>query len=248
MADQLNKKPWHKTIGGVVVLILSFLILAVVLIFIGFFVYYSIQLKFGNASELNKQFVNENIKKTGITKLDLGEPISDWKKLIKESNPKIGQENAPITIIEFIDFECPQCIEAYPVFKQVMTKYEPVVRVVFKNLPFDKTHPRAVVSANAAACAKEQGKFWPYYEQLFERQDLTDEGLLLHAKDVGLDLEKFSLCLENKTYQKDINLDLMDAVSLKLLGTPSYVVNGYKIEGGVNEKTWDLIITQFLQK
>jgi len=246
------KKPWFKTAGGIAVVSLFSLILAIILIFVGFFVYYSWQIKYGNIDNLEKKFLEEkkdNLdSKDNEQKIDLGTPVENWSKLIKKNNPVRGSAEAIVTIVEFVDFECPKCREAYLVLEKVIAKYEPVLKIVFKNLPFEKTHPNSVVAANAASCAKEQGKFWEYYNELFLVQDLTAEGLVAGAENVGLDLVKFSDCMGVAKYQKEINLDLMDAANLNLRGTPSYLVNGYKIEGSLPESVWDKIITQLLQK
>jgi len=82
-----------------------------------------------------------------------------------------GPENAPITIVEFSDFQCPFCSRALPTVNQVMSAYKDKVRLVYKHMPLVSLHPRAHITAQAAECAKDQGKFWEFHDQLFEKQN-----------------------------------------------------------------------------
>lgn len=248
MVDQfVPPKSWYKKPSGIVVLTLLTLIILAILVFIAFFVFYALKINYGNSSELEKEFVNPKTEVTSNAPINLGKQLPGWQKYIKDFNPTFGG-GKEVTIIGFIDFECPKCQEAFMPFKNVMIKYSPVIKVVFKNLPFEKTHPNSVKAANAAACAAAQGKFWEYYDLLFLNKNLSPEALSGYADELGLIKKDFDLCLENKTYNKNINQDLMDAVSLNLLGTPTYLVNGYRIDGSITEKEWDKVITQLLQK
>lgn len=223
-----------------------FVALVVAIIFVVFFVYYAIRIKYGDVSKLNKQFVPK-AQTTEVNKINLGKPIVDWQKYVRPHDPKMGVENAKVTIIEFIDFECPICRGTYPTFQALTGKYALVVGVIFKNLPFVNTHPNAQNAALAAKCAQEQNMFWQYHELLLLDQKLDNDSLLSNAKKLNLNLDMFNLCLGDKKYLKEVGDDLMDAASLNLQGTPSYLVNGYLISGAPDEKMWDQIIVQMLQ-
>ncbi|MBI2029823.1 thioredoxin domain-containing protein [Candidatus Gottesmanbacteria bacterium] len=84
------------------------------------------------------------------------------------SSPSTGLDNAPITLIEYSDFECPYCIRAYPTVKEVLKQYGDKIKFSYKNFPLSSIHPNAQKAAEAAACASEQGKFWEYHDKLFE--------------------------------------------------------------------------------
>ena len=247
MDQQFVKKPWHKTGGGIAFLIIASIILLLILIFVGFFVYYAVQIKYGDVNKLNKQFGNVG-QTIEAGQLNLGEPIDNWQRYVKDYNPQTGDKDAKITIIEFVDFECPYCRSAYPVFRDVIQRYGPVLRIVFKNLPFENTHPDAKTAALAGMCAKEQNVFWQYQEALLVNQKLDEDSLLGEAKKLNLNLEMFNLCLTSEKYSKEINGDLIDAGVLNLRGTPSYLVNGHLISGAPDSKMWDKIILQVLPK
>lgn len=249
MDEGFVKKPWHKTVGGIAFLSVSSIILLIVLIFAGFFVFYSVQLKFGDAGKLVKEFARTE---TGaLTTKVLLEKLAKVEKLeqhIRKHNAVLGAEKVPVTIIEFVDFECEYSREAYPIVKSVAQKYSQVVSIVFKHLPMEQLHPDAEIAASASACAKAQGKFWEYHDLLFERKKLGLASLLGYAQELKLNISQFNLCLTENKFEKDVAQDMMDAAQLGLKGTPTYIVNGYKIEGTLTAELWDKVILELLQK
>lgn len=246
MDQQFIQKPWYKKGWGIGLLIFLFVIAVMALIFAGFFVYYAIQIKYGDVSKLNKQF-NSNTEITTTNELNLGKPIAGWQKYIRPHNPMMGESKAKVTIIEFVGFECPICRGTYPVFKALTEKYAPVLKVVFKNLPFESTHPDAKTAALASKCAQEQKVFWQYQELLLTGQKLDAESLLAEAQKLNLNLDMFKLCLSDQKFLKEVGDDMMDAASLNLKGTPSYLVNGYLISGAPDSIMWDKIMVKMLQ-
>ncbi len=250
MEDNNFKRPWYKTGLGVTFLGLISLFIFVAVVFAGFFSYYAWQLKYGDAQKLVKEFTTENFSvdpELSMIEIDNIQE-KDINKYIRDFNPVLYAGGKPITIIAFIDFECPFCHESYPIFKTVMAKYEPLVKVIFKNLPLENLHPGTELSANAAACAGEQNKFWDYYDGLFLISDHTDEGLINLAGQLNLNYNTFVTCLDASKYQNDISQDMMDAVDLGLIGTPTYFVNGYKVEGSMSLEEWDKIILDIYNK
>lgn len=245
-------KKWYKRGWGVAVLAVSGIILVVGLSFAGFFAYYAWQLRFGDAESVEKQFVGNKKMMSTAQFLSNAENTSDfipdYAKYIRPHNPTLGEENAPVTIMVFMDFECPYSREEFKILKEVIQKYEPVVRVVFKYLPLVSIHPDSLPAAEAAACAQEQGRFWQYHDMLFTKQDLRTEALLANAKELGLNTDMFNLCLATEKYNQEINQDSEDAVEIGLQGTPSYLVNGVKIGGVLTAQQWDEIILSFLNK
>ncbi len=128
-----------------------------------------------------KELIDKELAKTATNN------VADYSKGLQDANksgafnpvPKVlavgtssskGPENAPITIVEFSDFQCPFCSRAHPTVKQVMSEYKDKVRLVYKHLPLVSLHPRAQKTAEAAECAKDQGKFWEFHDILFEKQ------------------------------------------------------------------------------
>lgn len=250
-----NSKPakkWYRTPGGIVFLVVISIILAGVLFFVAFFSYYLYEIKYGDSDAVVKGFKNEAKQMSQVfgiknnTSKQTEKIIQDYQKYVRKGNPIKGKADAPITILMFIDFECPYCRQAYLDFNKVMTQYSPVVKFVFKNLPGD-THTNALPAALAGTCAEEQGKFWQYYDLLFQRQQLDQDSLIQDAKELNLDVVSFSDCLTSQKYLDNITEDLLDVADIGIIGTPSYLVNGEKYEGVFKVQDWDKIILKFLK-
>lgn len=210
--------------------------------------YYAWQIKHGRYAELERTFQSAQFTRDTSRAKMPAPAVADIRPSIRKENPVRGDASAPITILAFIDFECPFSQRGYPVFERVAERYAPVIRVVFKHFPIDAIHPNAVAAANAAACAGGQGKFWEYYHRLLTEKTLEEANLLAHARVLVLSEEPFRLCMENRPHQRAIDKDLEDGVDLGVQGTPTYFVNGVKIEGVAGEAVWDRIILQELQK
>lgn len=143
-----------------------------------------------------------------------------------------GPADAPITLVEFSDYECPFCKAAEGVVKQVRERYPTQVKVAFKNYPLP-THPKARPAAEAALCAAEQGKFWEFHALLFEKApQIAPEQLAGIATEAGLDAAKLQECITSKRSSAQIDADLAIGKSAGVAGTPAFYVNGVPIAGG----------------
>lgn len=236
----------HHTIGWII----GVTLLVWAVIFLVWLVYYLWQFKYGSTQELVKTQSEFSSGKFSSIK-DSGEvpkAPSDWKTYIKSDNPTLGNPNSPITLVAFIDFECPFCQEDYPTLKSVLTTYGPAVHVVFKYLPLTSLHEHALAAAKAAVCAQEQNKFWPFYDYLFTTKRLTDDDLTAAAVAVHLDMQRFVDCQTSDRAQKIIETDLSDAVALGVRGTPTYFVNQDTFEGVTNRSAWDSSILRNFKK
>ncbi|MBI2816209.1 MAG: thioredoxin domain-containing protein [Acidobacteria bacterium] len=156
----------------------------------------------------------------------------------------IGNPKAPVTIVEFSDFQCPYCRTAYPMMKQLLAKYGDQVKLAYRDFPLRQIHPNAQTAAEASRCAWEQGKFWEYHDKLFEDQNHLDKAALVdRAAKVGLDTDKFDACLASEKYKPQVEQDLQDGMRLGISGTPAFFINGTRITGAqafsVFEKTVD---------
>ncbi len=233
------QKPWYKTGAGLIFSLLLLLIALIALIFGCLTVYYVWQIRAGRGDAIVEQFSRN------FTPSDLPAATtvtSDTKAVIRPFNPTLGPSSAPVTIIAFIDFECPFCQASYPIFKQAVDIYSPVVKVVFKHFPLQDLHPNALAAATAAACMQTQNRFWPYYHQLFATQLLDLPALTQSAISVGGDEARFTACLENGKAETNVTTDLSDGISLGVRGTPTYFVNNKKIEGVPDLAAWKKII------
>ena len=147
-------------------------------------------------------------------------------------DPIDGPDTAEVTIVEFADFECPFCRQLSQTLRQIRRRYGDRVRVVWKDLPLTKVHPRAFQAAEAARCAFEQGKFWEYHDRLFANQRaLQTPALKAYARDVGLDGERFSACLESSRHGDVVRHAISEAVGLGVTATPTTFVSGRMISG-----------------
>lgn len=244
------KKVWYKTAGGVIFLIIISLFILGVISFMALFGYYAWQVKYGGLEDKTRlagTFENNFTLDNSLVGIEeTKQVVEDYQNYIRDYNPIFGGQVAPITIIAFVDFECLYCQATYQDFKYMMEKYEPVVRIVFKNLPLASLHLNALPSAQASMCAHDQNQFWSYHNILFEKKALDDDSLIEYGKILGLNEAEFSDCLSNQKFINQIMADVDDAVSLGLRGTPTYLVNGLKIEGGISASDWDKIILSLL--
>jgi protein-disulfide isomerase/copper chaperone CopZ len=146
-----------------------------------------------------------------------------------------GDFNAPITLVEFSDFECPFCERHYPTLNRILNEYKGKVRLVYKHFPLSSIHPNAQKAAEASECAAEQGKFWEYHDKLFENQrsGFSVEKFKQWAKELGLDTTKFNDCLDSGKYAQKVKDDYQEGLQKGVSGTPSVFVNGELIVGAV---------------
>ncbi|MBI5466567.1 MAG: DsbA family protein [Candidatus Kerfeldbacteria bacterium] len=164
-------------------------------------------------------------------------------------DPSLGSPVAPIVVVEFGDFECPYCREAEPIIKQVLQKYPEAVRLIYRDFPVIELHAEAVPAAEAANCALKQGKFWAYHDGLFQQQDQLGEALYLSlARTLNLDLDKFNQCRQAHLTLADIQDDLAAGTAAGVRGTPTWFINGQKVEGVLPLDIWDKAITAALRR
>ena len=171
-----------------------------------------------------------------------------WKVELHGKEPVKGPADAPVTLVEFTDFECPFCSKVRPSLKEVENTYGKKVRLVFKHqpLPF---HKNAFPAAEASLCANDQGKFWEMEEQLFtNNRNLTRAELDGHAKSVGLDAGKFTTCMSARKYKQQVLDDQEMADRVTATGTPAFFINGRKISGAQPFSAFKALIDEELKK
>lgn len=153
--------------------------------------------------------------------------------LDNEGAPVDGPDDAPVTLVEFSDFECPYCGRFYPTFKLLKQNYGDRLRVVYRHFPLTNIHPNAWKAAEASMCAHEEGRFWEYHDRLFQNQEaLGTAALVQHAEAVGLDRGDFEECLASGRYQERVQSDLDAGRTVGVSGTPALFVNGIQVPGG----------------
>mgnify|MGYP001236359718 CR=1 FL=1 len=171
----------------------------------------------------------EELKKKHKTTIALKAPVID---VATAGRPERGGgAKAPITIIEFSDYQCPFCKRGEEGVNKVMQVYGDKVRLVYRNYPLPM-HSMARPAAEAAACANAQGKFWEYHAKLFENQStLSPDKFKEIAKEVGLDTAKFDECIAKKPYADKIDQDTADGNKVGVNGTPAFFINGHMLSG-----------------
>jgi Na+:H+ antiporter, NhaA family len=138
-----------------------------------------------------------------------------------------GAAHAPVTLVEYGDFQCPYCGEAYPVVKQLLERFGDRLRFVFRHMPLADLHPRAPAAALAAEAAGAQGRFWEMHDRLFEHQlELGDDDLRGHAEAIDLDVERFQSDLADAALAARVEVDLQSGARSGVPSTPRFFVNG----------------------
>ncbi len=150
-----------------------------------------------------------------------------------DDDPFMGPQDAPVTLVEFSDFQCPYCRRVQSVLKRLMTAYHGQLKLVFRDFPLRQIHPEAQKAAEAAQCANDQGQFWQYHDRLFAATELGVEHLKQYAVELGLDAEGFNACLDSEKYRQEVQDDIDDARAVGVNATPSFFVNGLPINGAV---------------
>ena len=155
------------------------------------------------------------------------------------TGPSKGPANAPITIVEFSDFQCPFCSRVNPTLAQVREKYGDKVRIVFRQFPLS-FHQQAQKAAEASLCAGDQGKFWELHDAMFaDQQALGVDQLKTKAAGLGVNAEQFNQCLDSGKHAATVQADLKDGSAAGVSGTPAMFINGRFLSGAqpLNEIT-----------
>jgi protein-disulfide isomerase len=143
-----------------------------------------------------------------------------------------GPPDAPVTLVEYGDYECPYCGEAYPVVKALQERLGDQMCFVFRNFPLTQVHPHAEEAAEAAEAAGAQGKFWEMHDLLYENQDaLEPEDLVQYARALKLDLKRFVLEMREHVYVERVREDFRSGVRSGVNGTPTFFINGARHNG-----------------
>lgn len=164
-----------------------------------------------------------------------------------DDDPSVGPKDARVTVVEFSDFECPFCRQAFPIVRELMVRYGDRVRFIYRDFPVTQVHDNAQKAAEAGACAHAQGKFWPMHDKIFQSiPAITVPDLKRYAREVGLDTMQFEKCLDEGQFSSEVQQDLADGVALGVRGTPTWFFNGRKVEGVISRETFIAIIEQLL--
>jgi len=223
---------------------------------------------FIKANKIPQEKINDDLKKEVhqylVSEIER-KAVSKWFKqqskkhgvvinLVEPQKPKIkidladaairGNEQAPITIVEFSDFQCPYCAKAEKTLRKLLNKYPQQVQLVYRNFPLGR-HPQARIAAEAGLCAKEQSSayFWSLHDKMFaDPGHLKVDNLKQKAAAVGLNSKIFDQCLESHKYDLKLQMEINQAQSYGVNSTPVFFVNGVKIVGNQPIESFEKII------
>lgn len=171
---------------------------------------------------------------------------------IADDDPYLGDENAPLTIVEFSDYQCPFCKrfrdETLP---QIKAEYIDTgkVKFVYRDFPLENIHPQARPAAEAAECAGEQGKYWEYHDILFENmQLLSSANYKIWAETLGLNTNQFNDCVDSRKYADEVTADLNDGAKVGARGTPYFIVGNTPLSGAQPYSAFKATIESELSK
>jgi len=166
---------------------------------------------------------------------------------IEDTDPSLGPESAPVTLVEFSDLQCPFCRAVAPTLKRLRETYGDRIRIVWKDFPLTQIHPQAFRAGEAAHCAGEQGRFWEFHDRLFANQDrLLPDDLKAHAAGLGLDAAAFESCFDGSKYAERVRDGVAQGTSLGVSSTPTVYVNGRLISGAQPYELFAAVIDEEL--
>lgn len=194
----------------------------------------------GSDSAAPKQMAAANPPTTAVVSGDLA-----------DDDPMLGNPSAPVTLVEFADFQCPFCGRMFSeTLPQIKEKYVKTgkVKFVYRDFPLSSIHQFAQKAAEAGECADDQGKFWQYHDVLYVRQQqLSGENLKKWAGEIGLDMAQFNQCLDSGKYADEVAKDLQDGVNAGVTGTPATFVNGRLVSGALPYAQFEAVIEEALR-
>lgn len=190
------------------------------------------------APEAARKYVQE-LRKLAKVEIFIERPRTE----VEAAGPARGPADAPITVIEFSDYQCPFCRRAEPTVEKMLSQYEGQVRFVFRHFPLDRIHPQARGAAEAAACADAQGKFWEYHAELFaEGAGFDRAGLDAIAAKTALDPAAFKDCVDERQTQAQVERDLKAGEAAGVTGTPAFFINGIPLRGALPIEEFQKVI------
>lgn len=235
MEGNFLEKPWYRRGWGKGIICVLFLVVVMTGGYVFTVLKYLRQIQSGEVITLegpwSSKFTSTNVGKTNV--------LTDLSDLERSVYPKLGVSNAPIKIVMFSDYKCPNSKAAAPIMKRLAGKYGSKVSLIFRDFPLRTESTEFSVLAR---CAAKQNRFWKVHDLLFEYQTesetLTDEFLSAIINESGLDESSFRSCLEKPETEEEVTDDFFYGVGAGVRGTPTFFVNGVKVEGAIPFDVW----------
>jgi protein-disulfide isomerase len=186
------------------------------------------------------------LRRKGKVQVKLDPPRQNVE--VPEGWPSVGPENAPITIVEFTDYQCPYCQRAQNTLDEIMAQYGTKIRVIPRDFPLD-FHNRAMAASRAVHCAGDQKKHWDYHVEMLRRPgDFSDTDLEQRASTLGLDAASFKTCLASTKHDEKIRASQKAGESVEVRGTPAFFINGRFVNGAPSKSVFAQIIDDELSR
>ncbi|KKR86009.1 MAG: DSBA oxidoreductase [Candidatus Uhrbacteria bacterium GW2011_GWF2_41_16] len=207
----------------------------VVMVAIGLFVWrvahYAQLIRSGEMAE----WQNSYAKEMTVSRLAAAASSSGSSSAVATGDhPFLGSKNAPLTIVEFADFTCPYSRQVSFLLRSLAYEYGDRIQYIYRVFPLTDVRPESQLVAEAAMCAYHQGKFWEYHDKLYQTtDDFSRDRLVQYAKSLGLEMGKFIACLDQGLAASEVSADYETGVAAGVYGTPTFFLNGQKIEGAI---------------
>lgn len=237
---------WYQKWWGVVFIGVGALVLTVVVIFAVITARYWWQIKHGGAAALEKQFAGSfSVSEAGQGFGGLS--TIDRSQLENPASQTVGRPGAPTVIVEFADFKCPNCRAADPILDKVMQQYGYKTQLIVRHFPADSLHPGATEVGHLVHCAGEQNAFWGVADYIYARQDelpvpLTSDWVAAIAAAGGIDASALATCMQSDSTKEAVDRDYFDGLRFGVRGTPTFFVNGKKVEGVIPFEVWEQVL------
>lgn len=237
-----QEKHWYRKWWGITIVVVSCLLVASAIALAALVLTYIKVVKSGqgNLAAQQNNVQSQTADSPEIQKARLALETSD--------DPALGNSAAPLVIVEFLDFKCPICKAEAPVLQQLAGKYGYTLKIIFRDFPMESVHTGAARLAEVASCANEQGAYWLFADYFFANQDSLGTEFNIEAVDSlvdehGLDKSKMHNCLETGRGRAEAGKDYTDGYKNGVSrGTPTYFINGRKLEGSVPLDGWEKLL------
>ena len=233
--------PWYKQWWGATIIIVGGLGLVLVMVLGTMMVKFLIQIKQGKTPDF---VIEQNKLKAPDAAL-----LARREKLESKEAPFAGKAGAPITIVEFVDLKCPNSQAEWPVLQKLLAKYPEKIKLMTRQFPVESLYPGTTFWSQAAWCAQTQGRYWQWQEVMFANQtQLTTEPIVDDvygwAEAAGLDRERLDACIAGPQALQRVKADYFLGVEMGVRGTPTFFVNGEKVEGAIPMERWEKVLNK----
>ncbi|MBI5654048.1 thioredoxin domain-containing protein [Candidatus Uhrbacteria bacterium] len=244
-------KPWYKSPLKLAGAILGGLILASILFLIGQTVYFMVLIKMGKMQPLaDTRF--EQLRISVSKALDKRLSDKELARIEEGTNPTLGNPDAKLHIVEFVDYECPNTKKVAPVIAEYMARHAEDAYLIIRDYPITELYPYAQASALAARCVfdVDPAKYWSFQERLFATQgsERSLEGYVQEVKALGVDTNKFAECYRTGKYLSEINSSVLLGEGLRISGTPAFYFNGTVFEGAMDKDFLEVVADEARKK